>query len=61
MDYIGNIYVTYFNNYYESEDYNINYNWYIYKALKLISSVMKTRHLEDFIDKTFKKKLTLWD
>ena len=23
MDYIGNIYVTYFNNYYESEDYNI--------------------------------------
>jgi len=40
--------VTVFNHYYESDNYNIDYSYYIYEANKLIKSVQTTNELTLF-------------
>ena len=40
--------VTVFNHYYESDNYNIDYSYYIYEANKLINSVKMSKELTLF-------------
>lgn len=47
---LGEIYVRYFNTFEQKNDYNINYNQYIYKCLKIISKIEANNKLKNFIE-----------
>lgn len=47
---LGEIYVRYFNTFEQKNDYNIDYNQYIYKALKIISKIEANNKLKNFIE-----------
>ena len=47
---LGSVYVKYFNQFEEKEDYNIDYKQYIYKALKIIDAVEKTNKLKSYLN-----------
>ena len=55
---LGSIYIKYFNQYEQKsmKDYNIDYNQYIYKALKLIDKILGTNKLKSFIESTKETK-----
>lgn len=47
---IGNIYIQYFNQFEEKDNYHINKNQYIFKAYKLIDKIEKTRKASNFVN-----------
>ena len=49
---IGNIYITYFNQFEEKDvkDYNIDYNQYIFKTLKIISKIERNKKDKNFVN-----------
>lgn len=51
---------TYFNKFYIANDYNIDYDYYIYKTLKLICNTEKSTMFNDFIDRKTKGVLSLF-
>ncbi len=49
---LGNIFITYYNQHIEKDitEYGIDYNQYIYKTLKIIDSILKTKKTKEFVD-----------
>ena len=47
---IGQPLITYFNRFFESDDYKIDYNYYILETLERIDSIEKTRKAKAFVD-----------
>lgn len=47
---LGQPLVTYFNRFFESDDYGINYNHYILEVLERIDAIEKTRRTKAFLD-----------
>lgn len=48
---LGQPKVTYFNRYWKSDDYDIDYDKYILRALTMIDKIEKTKKVEPFIQK----------
>ena len=48
---LGQPHITYFNRAWKSDDYGIDYDYYIYKTLKRIDKIEKTKKVELFIQK----------
>lgn len=61
---IGQPLVTYFNKFFESDDYYIDYDYYILETLERIDAIEKTRKAKAFVDslksKTGGSQLTLF-
>ena len=57
---LGNIYVRYFNQYVEMDDYQIDYNQYIYKSLKILSKIEKSDKLKQFINSVASKQISMF-
>ncbi len=47
---LGQPLITYFNKFFEAEDYKVDYNHYILEVLKRIDAIEKTRRAKAFID-----------
>jgi hypothetical protein len=59
---LGQPLITYFNKFYPSKDYNIDYNYYILEVLERIDSIEKTRKVQKFTDsKKASSQMSLFD
>lgn len=47
---LGQPVITYFNKFFESENYDINYNYYIVETLKRIDSIEKTKKTKRYVE-----------
>jgi len=58
---LGEIKIRYFNQYVEMDDYQIDYNQYIYKSLKILSKIEKSDKLKQFINSVASKQISMFD
>ena len=47
---IGQPLVTYFNRFFKSDNYNIDYNYYILETLERIDAIEKTKKAKAFVE-----------
>lgn len=52
--------VTYFNRFYKSDNYDINYSYYILETLKRIDNICKTKMAKNYADKFKVQQTTLF-